>query len=270
MIRVQHDPRINGGVGPRPPEVTNVRVRRGLLHAIDRDMMVESVYLGYTTPAAVPVPTDDPKYEWMKDAVVRYPYDARRAQELLAEAGWQRGPGGVMRNAAGERISLQHTTSQGGQWEAVQAITADAWRSLGIQVEEYVIPQAARGDRETNSQFRSFNGAVVAFNTLTYMRQFLTTECPTAANRWVGTNAGCYSEPEMDRVSEALQTTVIPTEQQRLWRQWAQLFTRDLPALPLYYHLSGSAFREGFTGFKGYARDGGGGSAWNVEEWDIH
>ena len=110
---------------------------------------------------------------------------------------------------------------------------------------------------------------MVRFDTLTYMRQFLTSECPTAANRWVGTNVGCYSEPNMDRVSNALLVTLNPNEQKQLWREWTMLFSRDLPALPIFHHVQGTIFREGFTGFKGEARDGGGGFAWNAAEWDI-
>lgn len=270
MIRVQYDDRIGGGLGPRPSEITDVRVRRGLLHAIDRDTMAATIYPGYGIAADVILPTDDPKYAWVKDVVVRYPYDQRRAQELLAEAGWQRGGDGMFRNAAGEPISLYHQTTIGGQWEAAQTIAAANWRAIGIsQVQEHVIPQAARGDRETNSQFRSFSGAVVRFDTLTYTRQFLISECPTAASRWVGVNAGCYQEPAMDRVSQALLTTLVPAEQQRLWREWTQLFVRDLPALPLFYHVQGTIFREGFTGLKGEARDGGGGFAFNAHEWDV-
>jgi hypothetical protein len=47
------------------------------------------------------------------------------------------------------------------------------------------------------------------------------------------------------------------------------LFTRDLPAMPIFYHVQGTVFREGFSGLKGEARDGGGGFAWNAHEWDV-
>lgn len=270
MIRVQYDDRIHGGLGPRPAEITDVRVRRGLLHAIDRDTLAESVYPGHGLAADHIIPTDDPKYDWVKDVVTRYPYDQRRALDLLAEAGWRRGGDGTMRNAAGDPISLAHQTTIGGQWEAQQTISAASWRAIGFQqIDEYVIPQAARGDRETNNQFRAFNGSVVRFDTLTYSRQFLISECPTAANRWTGTNVGCYQEPAMDRVSQALLTTLEPSQQRQLWREWTTLFTRNLPALPIFYHVQGTIFREGFSGLKGEARDGGGGFAFNAHEWDI-
>jgi hypothetical protein len=48
------------------------------------------------------------------------------------------------------------------------------------------------------------------------------------------------------------------------------LFTRDLPALPIFHHIQGTIFREGFSGFTGEARDGGGGFAWNAHQWDVN
>jgi peptide/nickel transport system substrate-binding protein len=270
MIRPQYDERIQNGQGPDPKGMSDVRIRRGLLTAIDRQTLADTVYPGYGVAADTMMPSDDAKYDWVKDVVTQYPYDQRRAQQMLTEAGWVRGGDGIFRAASGEPIVLHHQTSTGGQWEAQQTISAASWRAIGIQtVDEYVIPQANRSDRETNNQYRGFNGSVVRFDTLTYIRQFLISECPTAANRWVGTNVGCYSEPNMDRVSNALLVTLNPTEQRQLWREWTMLFTRDLPALPIFHHVQGTIFRDGFTGFKGEARDGGGGFAWNAYEWDL-
>src|SRR5205814_516567 len=83
ILRVQFDERTGGGLGPRPAEITDVRVRRALLHAIDRAEMAGFIYPGYGLPADTPMNPDDPKQEWVKDSITRYPYDPRRAQELL-------------------------------------------------------------------------------------------------------------------------------------------------------------------------------------------
>jgi peptide/nickel transport system substrate-binding protein len=269
IARVQFDERIGGGQGPRPPELTDVRVRRALLHAIDRAEMAGFIYPGYGLPADTPMNPEDPKFEWMKDSITRYPYDQRRAQELLIEAGWQRGADGQFRNAAGQPISLHYQATTGGQWEMAQTIAAASWKAIGIpEVETFVVPQAQRSDRELTNNFRAIRGTPVRLETLTYMQQYQVSQCPTAANRWVGVNGGCYREPELDRVSNALLATVNPSEQQRLWREWGQLFTRDLPALPLFFHVQGTIFRDGFSGFRGESPSGGQ-WAWSYADWDI-
>lgn len=252
------------------PELTDVRVRQALVHAIDRATMADEIYPGYGIVADFYIPPVDVKYEWVKDAVVRYPYDPRRAHELLAEAGLQRGTDGVYRNAAGSSIGLTLRSIRGGQWEASQAISAASWRQLGIrEVEEEPVPHTRRGDNEWRAQFANLDGKVIAYQTPAYWSEFLISQCPRAP-RWQGTNMGCYSDPAFDRVSQALTTAIQSTEQQRLYREMAGLYSRNLPSLPLFHHVQGTIFREGFTGFIGFAQDGGGGEAWNVLDWDVN
>jgi peptide/nickel transport system substrate-binding protein len=254
---------------PRPRELADVRVRRGLLHAIDRQSIVDTTFSGHTVIADSMVTPDDPKYAWVKDATAKYPYDQRRALELLAEVGWRRGSDGNVVNAAGERVSLHLITAAGGQWESIQAINADNWRSIGLAVEEAVIPTARARDRELLTQFPNFNGAFFGLNYLQPVRLLMSSECAVPDNRWVGTNRGCYKDPEIDRVSSALLTAVEPAQQQRLWPELMRLHTEQLPMIPLTHVAQPTLFREGVTGLKGASWRGGSSSTWNVTEWDI-
>ncbi|HWM88077.1 MAG TPA: ABC transporter substrate-binding protein [Kofleriaceae bacterium] len=61
----------------------DVRVRRAVNHAVNRDPIVKLVYQGLATPATGPLPPEQWGYH---KASVTYPYDPARARELLAEA----------------------------------------------------------------------------------------------------------------------------------------------------------------------------------------
>jgi peptide/nickel transport system substrate-binding protein len=62
----------------------DVRVRRALAYAIDREAILDATAGGHGTLLGAMVPPTDPYYEDLTDA---YPYDPARARELLAEAG---------------------------------------------------------------------------------------------------------------------------------------------------------------------------------------
>ncbi len=63
-----------------------------------------------------------------------YPYDPARARALLAEAGWTPGADGICRNAAGERLSLEFSTTAGVRVrELVQQVMQSEWRRIGVE-----------------------------------------------------------------------------------------------------------------------------------------
>ena len=62
----------------------DVRVRQAVLHAVDRQAVLDTAWSGYGTLVGAPVPPTDPYYE---DLTGTYPYDPDKARALLAEAG---------------------------------------------------------------------------------------------------------------------------------------------------------------------------------------
>lgn len=248
---------------------TDARIRKGLLHAIDRKLMADTIYGGYTGVADTVIVPDDPRSALVKDAATKYPYDQRRAQELLAEAGWRRGADGNMVTAAGERVQLSLWTTTGGQWESSQAINADSWRSIGIAADEYVIPSARSRDRELTASFPNFYGTFYGLAYLTPPRAVMTSECPTPENRYVGLNRGCYQNPDLDRVATALVTAVTPADQQRLWPELIRLQSQELPMMPMTHVVQGNSFRQGVTGPVGESWRAGSSYLWNLADWDI-
>lgn len=67
----------------------DLRVRQALEHALDRELLAESLTGGTATPAYSPVPSDSWAHDPAVDAL--YPYDPAKAKELLAEAGYPDG-----------------------------------------------------------------------------------------------------------------------------------------------------------------------------------
>jgi len=92
--------------------------------------------------------------------------------------------------------------------------------------------------------------------------------CSTEANRWVGNNRGCYQNAERDRVANALNVAIDPGDQRRLFRDLARIESEDVPALPLYFNVQITLFRDGVTGVKRNTAPKTT-ATWNVAEWDV-
>lgn len=80
-------------INHRRRELADPRVRRAIAHAIDRDFVVDTIFLGYAKASNGPIPKFDAQFH-VADLPAT-PFDVRRANALLDEAGFPRGAGGT-------------------------------------------------------------------------------------------------------------------------------------------------------------------------------
>src|SRR5207248_1420086 len=74
-------------VNPDPPIVTSTELRRALLHALDRQQMVDTLEYGVSSVAHSFLQPNQPQYREIDARLPRYDYDPRRALEILAQLG---------------------------------------------------------------------------------------------------------------------------------------------------------------------------------------
>lgn len=74
----------------------NVAVRRAIAHAIDLDVILNTVWYGYGHVSPTPISTFLPRY--LDKSIKPYAFDLKAAEALLDEAGYKRGADGVRFN----------------------------------------------------------------------------------------------------------------------------------------------------------------------------
>lgn len=253
---------------PQPRSILDPRVRQALLVAIDREAMVDVLLEGQAPISHTFIPSDDPRWEWVRDVVVQYPYDVRRSHGLLESAGWRRSSDGAYLGVSGERVALPVWTTAGEQNEQEIAIIGDNWKALGVSVEQTVLSVAQVRNNELRASFPAFDTTAIPVTFENTLQRVYGPTCPSEASRWAGGNRGCYQNPDMDRIIEALTVAIEPELQRQLYRELVRAQTEELPVLPLYFNVQITVFREGVTGVKGDTRPRTSVS-WNIDEWDV-
>jgi peptide/nickel transport system substrate-binding protein len=123
------------GLGPnmwlevnlREKPLSDLRVRQAISLALDRSKIVDVIWYGQGTPATGPIVSSNPVH--YNKALKPYPYDPRRANQLLDEAGYPRGAGGV-------RFKItQHFLPYGENWVRLAEYIRQELGKVGIAVE---------------------------------------------------------------------------------------------------------------------------------------
>lgn len=217
------------------PVLQDARVRRALLHALDREQITERLFDGRQPVAHGSVSPLDWVYH---EDLPRHAHDPERAAALLDEAGWSTLRGGIRHNAAGERLSLELMTTAGNRArEVVQQVLRSQWRALGVDI------------RIRNQPARVFFGETVSKRQFEAMAMFAwisapesvprttlhSSMIPTPENNWSGQNYTGYTSERMDALIDAIEIELDRDERRALWAELQELYAEDLPVLPLFF-----------------------------------
>jgi peptide/nickel transport system substrate-binding protein len=245
-----------------PRSLLDVRVRRGLLHAVDKKGLNEALFDGQGIMAETSVwPTVD-YFQEMDRAVAKYPFDIRRSEQLMGEAGYTRGPDGVFASAADGRFATELAVIAQAQNEAEMSIMAAGWRNAGFEVRESVMPTVQAQSGQIRASFTGLftSGAGSGESILANMT---TAGIPRPENRWTGSNRGAWSNADYDRLFEAFTTTLDRAERNRQIIAMMKIFTEELPDFALYFQPSITAHVSELTGVDQS------GNGWNVQTWEF-
>lgn len=118
---------------PQRSWFSNIYFRRAVAHAIDKEAMIDSIYLGRAVPIWGPVSPANRAFH--NPNVTQYPYDLERAAELLEQGGFERGPDGILRDWNGNPVKFTITTNAGNrEREAMGNFIREDLEALGMQV----------------------------------------------------------------------------------------------------------------------------------------
>ena len=228
--------------------LSDIRVRRALLQAVDREAISRQLFAGRQ-----PVADDivSPLDRMFDPGVPKYTYDPAAANRLLDEAGWTGRAGGIRSNAAGEKLSFTLASTAGNRSrELVEQVLQAQWRQVGVEAR--IENQPARVLFGQSLRERSFTGlALFAWISApgTIPRGILhSSMIPTAANGFSGQNYPGLVNPELVRTLDDLEVVCEPAANRALWSKLQRLYAETLPSLPLYYRAEATVKPKWLTG----------------------
>lgn len=248
--------------------LSDIRVRRALLHALNREAISNDLFQGQQAVANIWVSPRRPQFPAVDAAISKYPFDPARAQQLLGEAGWRRGADGVLASVAGERFAIDGRVASAGEVLRVQQVTVDDWRRVGVQVDINNISPELDASPDYRNQWTGAYWASWNLVLEDLRNQLHTSVIPRPENRFSGGNRARWSNPRADVLLDQMTVVLDEDAWDRDLIDLARLWTAELPHLPLYYINEVITYARGITGISPRSETGSDNTVtWNVHEW---
>jgi len=241
-------------------------VRQAMMHAIDRQRLIDDVFKGTAIIADSIYPPS--MRLWYDRTLKKYPYDQARARALLEEAGWHSDADGMLQKN-GHHFNLTIRDADG---EQDALAVASNWKAIGVTATYEPRTTALLRDRQDRATFTGVEMTSNPMAILSASRRLASINIPTAENRWSGSNRGGYNNPAWDELDRRAYGSLQERERIDIEREMVRLYTADLPALPLYFRMDTVPVGGGIRGpvpNTGVAHRGFILHTWNIADWDI-
>jgi len=220
------------------PILADKRVRKALIHAIDRQAISQRLFAGRQPVAHTMVSPLD----WVaaKD-IQTYAHDEKKAVALLKEAGWDTVKKGIRHNAKGQPLRLEIMTTAGNRTrELVEQVLQSQWKRVGIDI------------RIKNQPARVFFGETVTERKYTGLAMYAWISSPESVprtslhsayipsqdNNFGGQNYTGFKNAEVDQLIEAMEVELDRNKRKDMWKRLQEIYVEELPVIPLYFRAN--------------------------------
>ncbi len=249
---------------PSPSVIGNLEFRRALVHALDRDQLSASLQAGLSPIAHSIISPNEPEYPDVEHSIVRYAYDPRQAMQLLDGLGLTRGADGMVRDAAGQRLTLEVRTTRDDLRERLMHPIGDYWRQIGLAQEPVVIPTQAASDRQYRATFPGFE----LTRQPAELQRYYSAQIPLPENNFRGGNRIRYNNPEFDALLDRYFTTIPARERGQALAQIVHHMTDQLIIMGIFYTVEPSLVSNRLINVTGRKTEDVR-QPWNAHEWDV-
>ncbi len=214
-----------------PAAQQDVRVRRALFHGIDGPTANEVLNRGRGLVTGTLTSPNADYYPEIERVITKYPFDPRRAQQLMEEAGYPKGSDGFFRGRDGAQLDFNVWFTSSAKNEQENAVIVDSLRKSGFDATSHAIPAAQLADGRALATTPGLSTRGHSKPLLDYT----TDQIQSEANRWRGGNRGGWSNPTYDRLVEAYSSSLDRAVRIRNAAELERIFTEELPAIPHWF-----------------------------------
>src|SRR5271168_1709075 len=250
------------------PLFSDPAVRRALSLLVDRASVEAHIYgrTGLATGNFI----NNPQRFVSKDT--HWEFNIDKANQVLEEAGWKRGPDGI-RAKDGKKLKLVFQTSINAPRQKTQAVVKQACQKAGIDMElksvtasVYFSSDVANPDtaRKFYSDIQMYTiGSPSVPDPERFMQEFVSWEIASKDNKWQGSNPTRWRNEEYDKTFLAAQGELDPVKRAAHFIKMNDIVVEDVVVIPVMNRRWVAAISNKLKAtLSGWDND-----FWNLKDW---
>jgi peptide/nickel transport system substrate-binding protein len=232
------------GINNEDPILKDVRVRRAIAYALDRQTIIHTTLHDRAVEATGMLP----KFHWAYDGEVdQYPFDLERAKKLLDEAGYPDPDG----DGPLPRFTLTYKTSSNKLRVAMSAVIVNMLRRVGIGVEVRVNEFATFFTDIKKGNFQIYLMQIPEISEPNLYNNFFASDrIPTRDNLDRGGNRVRYRSADIDQLLDAGRRELVRAQRKVIYGKIQAILARDLPVISLWHEDNLVAMRKVVDGYQ--------------------
>ena len=222
----------------KDPLFQDVRVRKAMAHAIDRQGIVDTVTYGKAIVAHIPI-IDKGFSKWASNPnVTRYDYNPAKVKEMLAAAGWKPDKDGILeKDGKPFRFTAIVQSGYATYVNTMSAIQANL-KQVGIDMQIQTLERSAFRElrRDKNRADKSqalLTGGGIPEDPDQMYGVFHSSMYPGGGNLYG------YSNKRVDELLDMGRITVDREARKPLYVEAQQIVADEIPYIPIYYYWIG-------------------------------
>jgi len=239
----------------------DIRVRKAINYAVDKQELIDGVLLGLGEPVASPY---KPGTRWANPELKPYPYDPQKARELLQAAGFEDHDNDGILDRNGKPFSFEILTNNGNKQRELSAVLIQRrLKEIGIDASIRKVEWASFIERfiKTGDFDVVVLGWSLALDPDQYSIWHSSQQAPGQFN-FIG-----YNNPVADELLEQGRLELNPDRRMRIYHEFAKILLEDSPIVYLYTGYGLPAIHRRVKGIDNPAPPAGIGH--NSHEWYI-
>lgn len=238
----------------------DVRVRRAINYAIDKQEIIDGVYLGLGINVASPY---KPGTRWSNPNLSPYPYDIAKARLLLKEAGFVDSNNDGILERDGKPFAFEIVTNQNKEREKSAVLIQRRLKEVGIDVKIRAIEWASFISRfiKTGDFDVVLLGWGLGLDPDQYNIWHSSQQAPGQFN-FIG-----YNNPVTDKLLEQGRLELNPDKRMKIYHEFARVLLEDSPIVYLSAGYGLTAIHKRVKGIDNPAPPAGIG--YNSQDWYI-